>query len=283
MEMMRIIKKKSQTMKIAVFSFCLILLFSFTHIMKEKPEKEIQLKVASYNVEYSKKGTATEIGEMLKPYNFDIVCFSEAPGGDWTKNVAKVLGMKHVVVGKYSTAGHKDKYKTIASNTPLFGYEEILMADTLHTVTKAFTEIGDQKIAIYSVHFPFGWRDQAHIDETTGKVTAFVDYLDKHQSDEALPIVLGDFNFLLSNPEKESPYYEMFVDLGLDVTWKELGIDVMSRSSMVRANAEAEGRGSVIDHIMYPPAKVKALDGEIIELEEPLSDHKPVWALLEIK
>src|SRR5690606_28952461 len=113
----------------------------------EKPivqEDSIQLKVAAYNVEYSTKGSATEIGEMLSPYNFDIVCFSEAPGGDWTKEVAKAMGMNHVVVGQYSTVGHKDKYKTIASRTPLYDYEEILMADTLHTVTKAVTLIADQ-------------------------------------------------------------------------------------------------------------------------------------------
>ena len=29
--------------------------------------------------------------------------------------------------------------------------------------------------------------------------------------------------------------------------------------------------------------KMKVLDGEIIEMEEPLSDHKPVWALLELQ
>ena len=39
----------------------------------------------------------------------------------------------------------------------------------------------------------------------------------------------------------------------------------------------------VIDHIMYNPNKVKAIDGAIIEMKNPLSDHKPVWALLELK
>src|SRR5690606_27028161 len=80
-------------------------------------EKPIKLKVAAYNVEFSDKGTAEEIGKALKPYDFDIVCFVEAPDGDWIKKVGKAMGLKHSVVGKYSTAGHKDKYKTILSRT----------------------------------------------------------------------------------------------------------------------------------------------------------------------
>jgi hypothetical protein len=40
----------------------------------------------------------------------------------------------------------------------------------------------------------------------------------------------------------------------------------------------------VIDHILIgPKSKFVATEGGIIELEKPLSDHKPVWAALEIK
>jgi exonuclease III len=53
---------------------------------------------------------------------------------------------------------------------------------------------------------------------------------------------------------------------------------------MVRkSKRDTKGRGRVIDHIMYNSKRVKALEGEIIEMDKPLSDHKPVWALLEIK
>lgn len=34
---------------------------------------------------------------------------------------------------------------------------------------------------------------------------------------------------------------------------------------------------------MLNTAKMQVIDGQIIELEKPLSDHKPVWALLEVK
>jgi len=271
---------KKQIIEVAIFSFCLLLLFSFRNNPsgneEESQKKLVQFKIAAYNVKFSDKGTAKEIGEALKPFDFDVVCFSEAPGGNWTKEVGAVMGLNHVVVGRYSTVGHKDKYKTIASRTPLYDYEEILMADTLHTVTKATTKISDKEISIYSVHFPFGWR-------ATGKITAFVNYLKERQSNE-IAVVQGDFNFIRSSSEYRSIFYEMFVDIGMEVSWKDLGIDVTQLSSMISAsNRDTKGRGRVIDHIMYNPEKIKALDGQIMEMEKPLSDHKPVWALLELK
>ncbi|MCG8307933.1 MAG: endonuclease/exonuclease/phosphatase family protein [Cytophagales bacterium] len=252
-------------------------------IQKEvKQEKATQIKLAAYNVEYSKNASASEIGEALKSYGFDVVCFSEAPGGDWTKEVGSAMGLNHVVVGKYSTAGHEDKYKTIASRTPLYDFEEVLMADTLHTATRAKTKIGNTEFVVYSVHFPFGWRDQAHIDETTNKVQTFVNYLKEKQHTE-LAIVAGDFNFIPINADSQNAYHKMFIDIGLDVSWKELGIDCTTRNTHNALKPEDNGNGEVIDHIMYNPAKIRAVDGEILEMEKHLSDHKPVWALLELR
>lgn len=187
-------------MKTSFVLISLLLLIACNNRSADQEKKNngglIQLKVAAYNVEVSRNTTAKEIGAALQPYNFDIVCFSEAPGGDWTKNVAKVLGLGHVVVGQYSTAGHADKYKSIASRTPLYGYEEILMTDTLHTVTRAKTLIKGKEITIYSLHFPFGWRDQAHIDETMTKIVSFVDYLKERQQNE---ITLANWVILTSS------------------------------------------------------------------------------------
>lgn len=277
--------KSQKIISVVCMAICFILLFSFRHNsyreVNTSKSNQIKLNVAAYNVEFSDKGTAEEIGELLEPYDFDVVCFSEAPGGNWTKKVGAVLGLNHVIVGKYPTAGHKDKYKTIASRTPLSGYEEVLMADTLHTVTRATTIVNDKEIALYSVHFPFGWRDQAHIDETTGKVIAFVEYLKVRQTKE-VSILMGDFNFLLSTEDYRSPYYEMFVDLGMVASWRDLNIDVTALGSMVKFNPGKNKAGGVIDHIIYPSTKVKAIDGQIIEMANPLSDHKPVWALLQI-
>jgi exonuclease III len=273
-------------MKLGVLLFVSVLLFSCrpskSETTKKTHEALIQFRAAAYNVQVSRQATPEEIGEALKPYDLDFVCFSEAPGGAWTQRAGTVLGMEHVIVGRHTTAGHVDKYKTIASKTPLSGYEEILMADTLHTVTRAVTRINGRAITIYSVHFPKGWRDQAHIDETTGKIAAFIDYL-KARPAEEISVVMGDFNFTPSNADTRNMYHEMFQDIGLDMSWRELDIDVGKRNTSRVFKPEAERVGHVIDHIMYDPKKVKALDGGIVELETPLADHKPVWALLELK
>lgn len=272
-------------MRIALFLVAISVLISCGNKPVSKKEKQVEanteIKVAAYNVEVSRNASAKEIGEKLKPFNFDFVCFSEAPGGNWTKEVGEVMGLKYVTIGKYSTAGHEDKYKTIASRTPLYGYEEILMADTLHTVTKALTKIGGKEIGIYSVHFPFGWRDQAHIDETTGKVTAFVNYLEKIPVNE-IAVVSGDFNFIPTNTEKVSIYHEMFKEIGFVTAWKDLGIDCTKRNTHNPLKPEDEGNGDVIDHVMFKTSQAKAIGGEIIEMEKPLSDHKPVWAALKL-
>ncbi|MDR8391735.1 endonuclease/exonuclease/phosphatase family protein [Aliifodinibius sp. S!AR15-10] len=249
--------------------------------MSGQQEKEVHLRVAAYNVEVGSNATAQEIGEALLPYDLDIVCFSEAPGGGSTEDVAKVLGLSHIVVGRYTTAGHQDKYKSIASRTPLYDYEEILMTDTLHTVTKARTAINDKEITIYSVHFPFGWRDAEHIRETTAKLAHFAYYL-REKQDVETSILLGDFNFIPSNDNYISNDYEMFADAGFVPSWNDLGTDITKLNTHNAFDSTDIGSGKVIDHILYNPSKVKALDGSIIEMERPLSDHKPVWALLQV-
>jgi len=132
--------------------------------------EEVQLRVAAYNVEVSRSATAQEIGLMLKAYDLDVVSFSEAPEGNWTQEVDAAMGLEHVLVGKYSTAGHGDKYKTILSRTLIYDSEEIMMVDTLHTATKVTTKVGIQELAIYSVHFPVATGSQVYIDQSTNKI-----------------------------------------------------------------------------------------------------------------
>lgn len=247
-----------------------------------KEEKTIQVKVAAYNVEFSKNASAIEIGKALKGYNFDVICFSEAPGGSWTKEVGELMGLDHIVVGKYSTAGHKDKYKTIASRNPLYDYEEVLMADTLHSATRAKMKFNNTEVVIYSVHFPFATKGQSHFEETNNKIQTFANYLKGKQKIE-LSIVAGDFNFIPTNTQTVNQYHKMFTDIGLDVSWNELDIDCTKLNTYNALRPEENGSGKVIDHIMYNTTKIRAMDGTILEMDKHLSDHKLVWAMLEVK
>ena len=64
---------------------------------------------------------------------------------------------------------------------------------------------------------------------------------------------------------------------GFRPTWNDLKID-LSKEFTYNAQDPEKSLG-VIDHILYNSLSGgQAKDGGIIELEQPLSDHKPVWA-----
>ena len=64
---------------------------------------------------------------------------------------------------------------------------------------------------------------------------------------------------------------------GMRATWGDLKIDV-SKEFTYNALDSKKNHG-VIDHIFYcTKFKAEVTEGGIIELEKPLSDHKPVWA-----
>ena len=85
----------------------------------------VQIRMAAYNVLFGNWGTPERVGEMFKPYDFDIISFSEVPEGDWTARVGKELGMEFSYTGKISSANHVDKFKSILSRTPLSNQHEI--------------------------------------------------------------------------------------------------------------------------------------------------------------
>ena len=209
---------------------------------------------------------------MFKPYNFDIIGFDEAPDGDWTARVGKVLGMEYSYVGKISSANHKDKYKSILSRTPLEGTtEHELRAERRRcwnpaSVVRAVTEIDGISIAFYSLHICSS-RDH----ETMGHAYQLAtDILPKETTERV--IVVGDYNNNIGDIAMNT-----IEASGFSHTWKDLKIDV-SKEFTYNAQDPKKSLG-VIDHILYnTSAGAKVTEGGIIELEKPLSDHKPIWA-----
>jgi maltose 6'-phosphate phosphatase len=235
-------------------------------------DKPITIRVASYNVEFGKSATPGQIGEMFKSYKLDIIGFDEAPDGDWTARVGKVLGMEHSYVGKISSANHKDKYKSILSRTPLEGATEHEVQVPRRrcwnpaSVVRAVTKIDGVPFAFYSLHIcsskerekvGHAYKLAAEIlpMETTGRV-----------------IVVGDFNNNIGDAAMNT-----IEEAGFRPTWDDLEIDV-SKEFTYNALDPKKNLG-VIDHILYnTSAGAKVTEGGIIELEKPLSDHKPIWA-----
>jgi len=235
-------------------------------------DKPITVRVASYNVEFGKSATPEQIGEMFKPYKLDIIGFDEAPDGDWTARVGKVLGMEHSYVGKISSANHKDKYKSILSRTPLEGTtEHELRVERRRcwnpaSVVRAVTEIDGVSIAFYSLHIcsSLDREDIGHAYKLATEI------LPKETT--ARVIVVGDYNNNIGDAAMNT-----VEGAGFRPTWKDLKID-LSKEFTYNAQNPEKNLG-VIDHILYNTASgAKATDGAIIELKKPLSDHKPIWA-----
>lgn len=230
-------------------------------------DKPITVRVASYNVEFSRSATPEQIGEMFKPHRLDIIGFDEAPDGDWTARVGKVLGMQYSVVGKISSANHKDKYKTILSRTPLEGIEEHKLTGrgwNPASAVRATTKIQGVSFAFYSLHICKSGGMDGHAYSLATKV------LPKETTERV--IVVGDYNNNIGDAAIKT-----IEKAGFRPTWKDLKIDI-SKEFTYNAQNPKKNLG-VIDHILYNvSAGAKATDGGIIELEKPLSDHKPIWA-----
>ncbi|MFK8115077.1 MAG: endonuclease/exonuclease/phosphatase family protein [Rubripirellula sp.] len=231
------------------------------------PNKPITVRVASFNVEFSRSATPEQIGEMFKPYKLDIIGFDEAPDGDWTARVGKILGMHHSFVGKISSANHKDKYKTILSRTPLEGTEEHKLTGrgwNPASVIRAVTKIDGVSFAFYSLHICKSGATNGHANNLANEV------LPKEITERV--IVVGDFNNNIGDAAMET-----VEGAGFRPTWKDLQIDVAKEFTYNAQNPEKNL--GVIDHILFnTSAGARAKDGGIIELEKPLSDHKPIWA-----
>ena len=260
-----------KAMKLLALTFAYLCIFT-SNLTASEADKSLTVRVASYNVEFGKSATPEQIGEMFKPYNLDIIGFDEAPDGDWTARVGKVLGMKYSFVGKISSANHKDKYKTILSRTPLERkVEHDLSVDRRRcwnpaSAVRAVTKIDGVAIAFYSLHI-CSTRDRekiGHAYKLVGEV------LPKETTERV--IVVGDFNNNIGDAAMNA-----FEKAGFKATWKDLKIDV-SKEYTYNAFDPKKNHG-VIDHILYNTSSgAKTSDGGIIELKKPLSDHKPIWA-----
>ena len=85
-------------------------------------------------------------------------------------------------------------------------------------------------------------------------------------------IVVGDFNNRIGDEAMNT-----IEESGMRPTWKDLEIDLSKQFTWNALNPKKNA--GVIDHILYNTSSgAKTTDGSIIELEKPLSDHKPIWA-----
>ena len=257
---------------------------------KENIEGKTRIRFAAYNVLFGLWAKPKSIGEMLKQYDLDVICFNEVPNGDWTARVGQVLGMEHVHVGEISSANHMNKYKSILCRFPLFDKREVTINAKgwkPASLVSAKANIKGVPLMIYSTHIPGQL-------EAEGSAAAFIaENLISSSVSENL-FILGDFNNHLNEGALKS-----FNKVGVKSIWKELSIDTLKIST--HKHIESGNESGVIDHIFFrtKTSKVNVTRGGIIssaynspeaELQmkrykkewlkygKPLSDHRPIWA-----
>jgi endonuclease/exonuclease/phosphatase family metal-dependent hydrolase len=236
-------------------------------------EQPVKLRVVAYNVEFGARGTAEQIAAALEPHRPDVLLLNEAPGGDWCKRLGDALGLKHLYLGRLSSAHHKDKYKAIVSRTPLENRSEIELPGRgwrPASAVRAETRIADSRIALYALHISGG-----HGPTGDPAGTQAQHLFDKVLRNEPLPraIVGGDFNDTL-----ESKVMQLAGPAGYRPAWLDLTIDLAGEYTW---NAAGPQRHGVIDHILYRcDAGMTTGDGGILKFSPVLADHHAVWAEL---
>ena len=81
---------------------------------------------------------------MFKFDSLNVIGFDEAPAGDGTACVGKVLGIEFFLFVKTGSADHKNIYKTILSKAPLEGAEEHELTVWLESRYGSYSDHQDQ-------------------------------------------------------------------------------------------------------------------------------------------
>ena len=248
----------------------------------DDPKRPITVRVAAYNVEFGKSATPEQIGALLLPYNLDIIGFNEVPDGDWTARVGAVLGMDYTFVGAIASANHTGpayadvtgnydgKYKSILSRTPLEGTNEFTLTGSgwnPASAVRATTRIDGNSVAFYSLHIS---GNNGSTNSHAYKLATQV--LPQETADRV--IVVGDFNNRMGDYNINA-----IENAGFEAIWTDLNIDVTQEKTYDAQDPNTSH--GVIDHIFYnTSASPTVADGGIIEEDNPLSDHKPIWAVI---
>jgi endonuclease/exonuclease/phosphatase family metal-dependent hydrolase len=226
------------------------------------------IRIGSFNVEFSRSTTPEDVARMFLPFGLDLIGFCEVPDGDWTRRVGQVLGMDHAFVGAISSANHKDKYKSILSRWPLANTREIPLAVdggwNPASVVVADVDVDGIPLVLHSLHICSCGLADGHARLLAERILAPVA--------DRCAIAVGDFNSHLGDEDMK-----VIAEAGFRSTWDDLPIDL---AGLYTYNAfDPKINGGVIDHIVYAQGSgIRAVAGGIVELQRPLSDHKPIWA-----
>ena len=245
----------------AVFALIISLIFVPT-----LSAASLSVRVAAYNVAAGKWASPEQVGEVFRQFNPDVIGFNEVPDGDWTERVGRKLDMEYVYVGEVSSAGHKNKYKSILSRTPLKNTREFTLSAgrgwNPASAVRAEAMINGAPVAVYSLHVARSGKRDGHAYQFASEV------MTKEECKRV--IVMGDFNNEIGGGAMNT-----IEAAGLRPVWADIDIQLHKKTTIVKRNRN----NRVIDHILYNVASgARARQAGIVELNQHRSDHKPVWA-----
>lgn len=256
------------------------------------PTHGSRIRLAAYNVLFGNWAEPERVGQMFQPYNLDIIAFSEVPSGDWTARVGRVLNMEHAYVGSISSADHEHKFKSILSRTPLTARSETRIEAAgwaPASVVGAESTIRGVPLVVYSTHIP----GQPQADGSAAEKIAHTLLASSHGKNVLL---MGDLN---NRPGDEALH--TIEAAGMRSMWSGLEIDTSRLST--HKHIESGTESGVIDHIyLMATPQAKFVEGGVVhdafnplgedktmpryrteweQYGKPLSDHRPVWAVIE--
>lgn len=212
-----------------------------------------RLRVATLNLHGGADASAERIGAFLASLDLDVVGLQECPS-DCVRAVAAAGGFPFA----------DGNGEALLSKTPLDGFTRVDLAQG-RSFVHATTTVGGRAFSVYSAHL--GWRVAGNLQCR--------EWLDLHVARDPNPylVALGDFN-----DEQGSSQIRILDEL-LEDAWTRLGWYPGQRISWPASGFDGSEGSQLIDFVFFPRALgALVVEGDVVNVSPPLSDHKPAWA-----
>ncbi len=246
-----------------------------------KISNSISINIACYNVSSGINASPERVAKIFIPFRYDVICFTEVPDGDWILRIGVILGMDYYYKSRISSGNEKDKFKAILSKTPISNTNEFMLnSNGWHPASAIKGDIYkmENKFQIITLQIPGS-------DGKKGSYAQLVaEGIIKKFTNERL-IIAGDFG-----NHSDEPALKIYNSIPLINIWDDIKINIAEESTCCLYENVNKG---ITDHILYGNiAGAHAIKGGYVDVKLSgdvdksnsnyyISNHKPVWALLE--
>lgn len=213
----------------------------------------IRVRALTLNLHGGEDATPEAIAATLRSVGADLVGLTECPD-DLGQRLATLAGYAHA----------EGEGEVILSRTELSGFAQVELASG-RSFAHAETLIGGVTFSVYAAHL--GWN--------VAGLRQHREFTDRYLATDprAHLVLMGDFN-----DEHLSKQIGVLEEQVADA-WTALGWLPGERISWPAAGFDGSEGSQLIDLIFFKRAlPALVLDGDVLNVVPPLSDHKPAWA-----